>query len=337
MHTPKGVVLAASAAIGAPRLFGSAGPVATVLLSHSFFVRGESRRQSIDRLRRQLDWLRRAYEPMSVPQLLEKLEGGAVPEGAVVVTTDDALLDVFEVSKEFKAFGVPLAVFVCVGWVQSEGETATDRLIEAVTAIHWYNGPDSRVDVGNGLSFELTSSKKPAIIDHILKERESIEPYLGTLCAKISALKTHAPGRSVCSWTELRELASSGVHIGAHSVSHVRISQMSAIRQEFEIKESKRALDTRIGPCISFAYPYGVQGTYDASTHAQIKEAGFHCAFLSQSDFVTPDSDSFELPRISIPGADMPLYEFKARVRGGGVPLRRLKEGLKRLSGESAG
>ena len=33
MHTPKGVVLAASAAIGAPRLFGSAGPVATVLVS----------------------------------------------------------------------------------------------------------------------------------------------------------------------------------------------------------------------------------------------------------------------------------------------------------------
>src|SRR6476620_6727864 len=185
MHSPKGVVLAASASIGAPCLFLPAGPAATVLLGHSFFVPGESKRNSIDRLRRQLEWLRRAYNPISVPQLLQQLEEGTVPDRAVVVTTDDALLDVYEVSKEFKTFGVPLAVFVCVGWVQSEGESAPDRLIEAVTAIHWYNGPDSKVDLGNGLSFELTESKKAANIDRILKERGSIEPYLWTLCAKI--------------------------------------------------------------------------------------------------------------------------------------------------------
>ena len=47
------------------------------------------------------------------------------------------------------------------------------------------------------------------------------------------------------------------------------MSQMSAIRQDFEINESKRALDSKIGKCISFAYPYGVQGTYDNSAHAQ--------------------------------------------------------------------
>src|SRR6185312_10507518 len=126
---------------------------------------------------------------------------------------------------------------------------------------------------------ELTESRKPAIIDRILKERGSIEPYLWTLCAKITALKEPVPHRSVCNWRELRELAASGVHIGAHSVSHVRISQMSAVRQDFEIKESKRALDSKIGACVSFAYPYGVQGAYDDSTHIQVKKAGFRCAF----------------------------------------------------------
>jgi peptidoglycan/xylan/chitin deacetylase (PgdA/CDA1 family) len=305
-------------------------------LGHSFFVPRESKRDSIERLRRQLEWLRCAYNPISVPQLLQKLEQGTVPDRAVVVTTDDALLDVYEVSEEFKSFGVPLAVFVCVGWVQSEGESAPERLIEAVTALHWYNGPDSKVDLGNGLSFELTASKKPAIIDCILEERETIEPYLSTLCAKISALKEPGLHRSVCNWRELRELAASGVHIGAHSVSHVRISQMSAIRQDFEIKESKRTIDTKIGQCISFAYPYGVQGTYNEATLAQVKEAGFRCAFLSHSDFVTTRDDAFELPRISIPGGDMPLYEFKARVRGGGIPLRKLKEGLTRFSSKKA-
>lgn len=337
MHTAKGVALAASAAVGAPRFFRSASPAATVLLGHSFFVPGESRRHSIDRLRRQLDWLRHNHRPISIPQLLQGLEKGMIPDGAVVVTTDDALLDVYEVSEEFKAFGVPLAVFVCVGWVHSKNDSAADLLREIATAIQWYAGPDSEIDLGNTFRFELTSSKKAAIIDHILKERESIEPYLEELCAKINALSQPAPYRTVCNWRELVALAASGVHIGAHSVSHVRISKMSAIRQDFEIKESKRVLDAKIGDCVSFAYPYGVQGTYDASTYNRVKNAGFRCAFLSHSDFVTTTSDNFELPRISLPDADMPLYEFKARVRGGGIPVRKLKEGLKRLSGKKFG
>jgi len=336
MHTPRGVALAASAGTGAPRLFRSRTPVATVLLGHSFFVPGESRHYSIDRLRRQLDWLCHNHRPISVPQLLQGLEKGMIPDGAVVVTTDDALLDVYEISEEFKAFGVPLAVFVCVGWVHTKRDSAADLVMEIATAIQWYAGPDSKIDLGNKFRFELTTSNKARVIDQILDERESIEPYLEELSAKISALSQPASDRTVCNWRELGALASSGVHIGAHSVSHVRISQMSAIRQDFEITESKRTLDAKIGDCVSFAYPYGVQGTYDASTYARVKNAGFRCAFLSHSDFVTTTSDNFELPRISLPDADMPLYEFKARVRGGGIPFRKLKEGLKRFSGKRA-
>lgn len=326
MATLKGVALAGSVAFGVPWLFRRARPGATVILSHSYIAPDEPKSRSIDRLRRQLEWLRSAYKPISVPELLQSLAKGIVPDNSVVVTTDDARLDVYEVSEEFRNFGVPLAMFVCVGSVDSINRSEDVVLAEAVMLIQWYNGPDCKIDLGNRFSYELSASKKATNIDSIINERTSMLPYLEELCIKINALEGPAPRRSVCNWSELRKLASSGVYIGAHSVSHVPIAQMSAVRQHFEITESKRLLEAKFGSCTAFAYPFGVRGTYDSSTLAQLKGAGFQGAFLSHSDLVTASSHTFELPRITLPDAPMPLYEFKARVRGGGIPLRSLKE-----------
>jgi len=326
MATVKGIAVAGSAALGLPRLARYGGPAATVILSHRFFDPKEPRARAVDRVRRQLEWLQSAYRPISVPDLLHKLAVGALPDRAVIVTTDDARLDVYEIAHEFKSFGVPLAMFVCVGWVSSEAQSADDLLAQAVSAVQWYGGPSEKIALGNGLSFELTAPNKAGNIDRILSDRTSILPHLEELMTKVYALSSAAPRRVVCNWAELRELAASGVHIGAHSMSHVPISKMSAVRQQFEITESKRILEEKIGACTSFAYPYGTPDTHDASTLAQLKAAGFAGAFLTRSDVVTLASQKFELPRIALPDTPIPLYEFKARVGGGGIPLQRLKK-----------
>jgi hypothetical protein len=92
--------------------------------------------------------------------------------------------------------------------------------------------------------------------------------------------------------------------------------------------ESKRVIESKIGSCTAFAYPSGMRGTYNKSTLAELKAAGFEGAFVTHSDFVTVPSPTFELPRITLPDVPMSLYEFKARVRGGGIPLQKLKRFL---------
>jgi hypothetical protein len=320
----KRLALVSSAAFGAPRLFKRAQPTATVVLSHKYFFPDEPKVRSIDRLRRQLEWLRRAYKPISVPELVNGLVKGIVPDNSIVATTDDALLDVYEVLEEFRSFEVPLALFVCVGWVPSDDFSEGNALIRVVNAIQWYQGPDARIRFGNRFSCDLAATRRSANIDWILNERASLLPYLEELCLKIAALdkRTH---RMVCNWSELHELASSGAYIGAHSISHVPISQMSAVRRNFEIVESKHIIKSKFGSCTTFAYPYGMSGTYNSSTLAELKAAGFQAAFLSHSDFITASGPIFELPRIALPDAPMPLVEFKARVRGGGIPFRKLK------------
>lgn len=135
--------------------------------------------------------------------------------------------------------------------------------------------------------------------------------------------------RTVCNWSELRELTEAGVHIGAHSVTHVPIAEMTPIRQQFEVNVSKTLIAERIGECSTFAYPFGTRGSYSAVTSEIIKSAGYDAAFLTHTDFVTANSHPLELARITLPDLPLPLYEFKARVRGGGLPLRLLKDALR--------
>ena len=326
MDTIRRFGLVGSAALGVPRLLRRSKAAATVLLSHRYFSGSEAKSRSIDRLRGQLEWLQGAYKPISVSTLINGLAKGDVLNDSIVVTTDDALCDVYEVCEEFRNFGVPLAIFACVGWVGSQAFVENDALIQAVNAIQWYEGPDARITLGGKFNCDLVPSKKSENIDWILNERELLLPHLEELYFEIAALTERPRPRAVCTWSELHQLASVGVYIGAHSVSHVPISQMSAVRRDFEIRESKRVIEAQFGSCTAFAYPFGMRGTYSDSTLAELKAAGFQAAFLTHSDVITESSSIFELPRITLPDTPLPLIEFKARVRGGGIPFRRLKE-----------
>ena len=298
-----------------PRLLTPDAPAARVLLSHRYFAPDEARERSLDRLRRQLDWLRTAYHPIGVPELLQALANGTVPDGAIVVTTDDALLDVFDVAGEFRAFEVPLAIYACVGWIGADGSSATHLLASSISSIEWFEGPDAVLELSNGFRLELSTTNKPANIDRILAEMTSLLEHTDELHDKISALKGPAPPRTTCNWAELQELTSAGVYIGAHSVSHVRMAQMSPTRQRYEVFESKSILETNLGSCTSFAYPFGTFDTYDGSTRARVKDAGFGAAFLSHSDIVMSSSDPFALPRITLPDAPIPLSNSKRESR----------------------
>jgi len=72
-----------------------------------------------------------------------------------------------------------------------------------------------------------------------------------------------------CSWSELREMADSGlVSIASHSHQHVDLTR-SAADLEFEVLQSKRVLERQLGREVStFVYPFG---RTDARAHALVK------------------------------------------------------------------
>lgn len=298
-------------------------PAVTALLFHRFFADGESRRSGIDRLRRQLDWLRARYRPISLSQFVAALHSGSLPDSAVLVTSDDASIDILHAVEEFKAFEVPLSVFVCAGWTAAASAGSGEDLVaRAASAIQWYDGDNAEIRCGDRM-IALSPEAKARNIETVIAERDALRLNLEELCVRIEALAGHSS--SCCTWDELRRLASADVEIGAHSVTHVNLALASAGRRRFEIAEGKRLCESLIGRCEAFAYPYGMADTHNAATRGELHLAGFSTAFLSHADFITAGSDPMTLPRFSIPNEPMSLAEFRARVGGAGIAMRRLK------------
>jgi peptidoglycan/xylan/chitin deacetylase (PgdA/CDA1 family) len=69
---------------------------------------------------------------------------------------------------------------------------------------------------------------------------------------------------------------SKNFEIGAHTMTHPRLSKVSVLESDFEINESKKYLEKIIGkPIISFCYP---GGDYNQTHIKQVKNAGYKIA-----------------------------------------------------------
>jgi peptidoglycan/xylan/chitin deacetylase (PgdA/CDA1 family) len=63
--------------------------------------------------------------------------------------------------------------------------------------------------------------------------------------------------RDCLSWGEVRELHAAGIEIGSHTASHPKLVELTEPQIEFELRESKAAIENRLGGRVSsFAYPY---------------------------------------------------------------------------------
>ena len=72
---------------------------------------------------------------------------------------------------------------------------------------------------------------------------------------------------------EISELAAKGIEFGSHTVSHPRLTELSAAEQEREVVDSKRALERLLGrPVRSFCYPHM---DHDERVRSLVREAGY--------------------------------------------------------------
>ncbi|TML73426.1 MAG: polysaccharide deacetylase family protein [Actinobacteria bacterium] len=96
-------------------------------------------------------------------------------------------------------------------------------------------------------------------------------------------------------WDELRTLASFGVEIASHTVTHARLPAIAGEDLSQELEASKRRLEEELGgPCDRLAYPYG---RYDARVRAAARAAGYSEAFalrrLARDRFARPRVDLY--------------------------------------------
>src|SRR6266498_6043084 len=146
-----------------------AGRDLTTILFHRFFFGSESAETSRDRLKRQCEWLRKRFTPVDLESAMVGLKENKLPPRPLLVTIDDAKIEILRVADIFAAFELPVAIFACVGWCSLESPDDDNLLARVVNVIQWYRGPVRTIETRWGqLKCGGSADETAAAIDSIL-------------------------------------------------------------------------------------------------------------------------------------------------------------------------
>lgn len=102
------------------------------------------------------------------------------------------------------------------------------------------------------------------------------------------------------SWEQMRAMASMGVWFGAHTVNHVRLTQLPPALAGREIIGSRQVLEEQLAmPVHHFAYPYG---DHDKRVQASVRAAGFKTGLSTTAGLNRESSDPYALFRVPVSG-----------------------------------
>jgi peptidoglycan/xylan/chitin deacetylase (PgdA/CDA1 family) len=105
------------------------------------------------------------------------------------------------------------------------------------------------------------------------------------------------PRLPLMDWPRLREIADAGMDIGAHSVSHPHLPELTRGQVEAELKACRDEIEHRLGRRVqNLAYPYGAENKVVRRVAAQY----YRLACGVEMGFVRPDSLPMRLPRLDM-------------------------------------
>ncbi len=106
-------------------------------------------------------------------------------------------------------------------------------------------------------------------------------------------------------WEELKEMEKSQITIGSHTVDHVYLPGVPLDWQSYQIKESKRVLEEKLGHTIDFfAYP---SGGFSDGTKDIVEAAGYRAALTTNRGNKRFNEDVYELKRVRFKDKDSSL------------------------------
>ena len=111
--------------------------------------------------------------------------------------------------------------------------------------------------------------------------------------------------------SELKEMFGWGIEIGAHTMTHPRLTKISPEEAFYEISISKKNLEDLLGASVNFfAYPYG---DYTEETEKLVEKAGFYGACITKTGIVKKGADFFALKRVAV-RHNTDFFKFKRKI-----------------------
>jgi peptidoglycan/xylan/chitin deacetylase (PgdA/CDA1 family) len=248
---------------------------------------------NVEGIRRQFEYLHRHFHVVPLLDLAERLASGRkLDRCTVALTIDDGRRNCYEflfpLMKEFK---FPATFFVVSSFIRGEDWIWTDKVL-------WLSEQSRPPD-------ELVPGK----LEGVFRSLNRVRPEERN--ARIEAMATSvgvtiprtAPAKySPCSWSELREMADSGLmEIGSHTMTHPILSSVTDEESFDELTRSRAQIEEGIGRSVrSFCFPNGMPGDFRPNQVRQVADAGYDCSVIAQFGMVRNSSDRYQLPRIGM-------------------------------------
>lgn len=241
--------------------------------------------------------------PLSVVE--DALGHGRPPPSGTVLTFDDGYREHIDlVAPTLAARGCTATFYVATG-LRGDGQA-----VAVVDAWYWLldhaRAPVAEVPLRDGQAFRRR-------LDTLEAKREWVSgtPKAGLLAASpehqrdmiaalSDAVRAELPGdlaaRLYMSPADWEALASLGMRLGAHSVTHPRLTQVGSPERRGEIDASVRTVSSLASP-VAFAYP---DGCYDDAVLEAVSRAGVSSAVTCEAGILGVHSELLRLPRLFV-------------------------------------
>jgi peptidoglycan/xylan/chitin deacetylase (PgdA/CDA1 family) len=266
---------------------------------------------------RQVAYLRRHYQVVSLGELLRQMEAGrSLTRRTVVLTFDDGYRNNYDAAfPVLRRFGCPATVFV------ASDAVAHQRSLWVTRLYFWFalaTVRRLRLEVGGRVHEHewatVVERKRAArrVLTSLLRvDRPARERALGELAAHLGVDASVDPfdRLPMLRWEQLREMARAGIAVGSHTVSHPALASLADEEVFWELAESRRVLQDGVGaPVTEVAYPFGGEKEIGPRAALLARKAGYDGACTMIPGANQTGGDRFALRRIAVQDVPLPVF-----------------------------
>jgi peptidoglycan/xylan/chitin deacetylase (PgdA/CDA1 family) len=257
------------------------------------------------------------YRLETVHGLVTALRESSVEDGTVVVTFDDGYADVLQNATPVAAErDVPLHLFVTVQSVVEGTRFWWDRLAAAILDS---DAGENQLQLGD-LHLQLDDGRSRTAAYYALHTRlkrlASAErgQQLDAIVSQLPEREDVDLGRPLTPEELSTFVATPGMEVGAHTLSHPALGTLPEEEQRRELAESRNTLQELTGRSAdTVAYPFGKATDINAETPRIAADVGYVAGFTTIAKLVTNRADPLLLPRLTV--HDWTGEDFRARLK----------------------
>lgn len=275
----------------------------SVLLYHRVLERHDPLRPgepTAEEFEVRMGWVATNFDVLPLLEAVRAMREDRLPKRALCITFDDGYADNHDIALPIlRSLGLPATFFVATGYLDG-GCMFNDAVIEAVR-----NAAPPLVDLRD---FELgrhsvgSEAERCRAIELILERlKYATPPRRNALAVEIAARCRSGKPALMMTSGQVRALHDAGMTIGAHTVNHPILAEISLDEARDEIVRGRARLEEIIGGRVRlFAYPNGKPQLDYRREHVElVRELGFEAAVTTAWGAARTGNDLFQLPRFT--------------------------------------